>query len=150
HSEAETEGGEAMNKRELNANVLRGVRLLDEKDPGWWNGESTPSVIGEMVGHIDLEKLDMELGCSCVLGQRQYGAEWDNGKYRRGLDAIGLTSNDDSQHGFRAVDHNGYSILTELWAAVIISRRFPRRKIAKDPFCVRANKTWKRQSACSP
>lgn len=138
-----------MNKRELQANVLRGVRLLDEKDPGWWNGGegiSTPVIEG-MVGHIDLETLNMSMAGACILGQRRRAG------YHLGRLALGLTNEDAFHHGFNApffeygVDRQGstLSFLTELWAAVIRSRRFPRQRIARDPFCIKANQTWQRE-----
>lgn len=142
------DGGGAMNKRELKANVLRGVRLLDKKDPLWWNGGegvSKPAIEG-MVGHIDLDKLDLSDADACVLGQRHVH------HYTGGLDALGIYDGDGRyQHGFSPnfCDDSvaAASLLTELWAAVIQSRRFPRRKIARNPFCIAANKTWKRERA---
>lgn len=138
-----------MNKRTLQANVLRGVRLLDEKDPHWWNGGegvAAPAIAG-MVGHIDLSKLDMRLVSYCVLGQRER-----SGNYHEGLYLLGIHDRTDGPvYGFNTEknfetsrDPEGLSYITELWASVIQSRRFPRRKIAKDPFCIKANRTWVR------
>lgn len=140
-----------MNKRTLQANVLRGVRLLDEKDPYWWNGENTPPAIVGMVGHIDLEKLDMGEAECCVLGQRRgaiLGNPFVSGAELLGISAfrterlqsLGFYYESNSESG----NAKGYSTLTELWAAVIQSRRYPRRKIARDPFCLKANETWVR------
>lgn len=125
-----------MNRRQLQANVLRGVRLLDEKDSYWWNGQNTPPMIEGMVGHIDLEKLDLSHGGFCILGQRH------TEQFVGGVDALGLDSGDSlMSHAFTALDSQEYSFLTELWVAVIQSRRYPRRKIAKTPFCIKANRT---------
>jgi len=139
-----------MNRRQLMANVARGVKLFDEKDPLWWNGGegvSKPAIEG-MVRHIDLEKLDMRVGSCCVLGQRvDPNAE---AKFSAGLAAVGLCSSTDAErYGFDAEGGNRYnedcSVLTELWASVIQSRRFPRRKIARDPWIVKVNRTWVRE-----
>lgn len=140
-----------MNKRELKANVLRGVKLLDEKDPYWWNGgENTPPAIVGMVGHIDLDELDLNMPRACVLGQRHVDG------YDAGLNMLGLVDGDDGdvvessdRYGFSAYEYpndslQSWSFLTELWTAVIQSRRFPEREIASDPFCVKANKSWVR------
>lgn len=121
--------------------VIRGVRLLDKKDPLWWNGGDTPPVIEGMVGHIDLERLDLSEATTCVLGQRH------RHEYLGGLWALGLAQSDPADFGFNIssrVDRQipQYSLLTELWASVIQSRRFPRRKIASDPWVMKANETW--------
>lgn len=133
-----------MNRRELMANVARGVKLLDEKDPLWWNGGDSDPVIEGMVGHIDLEQLDLLSPISCVLGQRHDSA------FEGGVKALSLYNNIPEQvrHGFEAQGperRKDASILTELWASVIQSRRFPRRKIARDPWIVKVNKTWVRE-----
>ena len=126
----------------MEANVARGVALLDEKDPHWWNGKDTPPVIERMVGHIDLEKLDMGSGFFCVLGQRH------KDYYYYGTYAVGIGDGGGekmSAYGFLPLTKVESSILTELWASVVQSRRFPRRKIAKDPWVKRVNKTWVRR-----
>ncbi len=141
-----------MNRRELQRNVARGVRLLDEKDPLWWNGgkgKGKPMIDG-MVGHIDLDTLDLASGNRCILGQR-----CRDGMYVGGVNALGLTTTSSEQYGFNVwhrdpfgrpdfQDEESSSRLTELWVSVIQSRRFPRRKIASEPWIVRANKTWVR------
>lgn len=136
-----------MNERQLQANVLRGVRLLDKKDSAWWNGGGkSKAVIDGMVGHIDLEMLDLTSAACCVLGQRS--ATY----YAGGLLALRIDEEVAHLYGFNTKDADGYtdraeySTLTELWASVIQSRRYPRRKIAKDPFVLRANKTWQREA----
>lgn len=139
-----------IDRRELQRNVLRGVALLDEKDPAWWNGgKKSKHVLDGMVGHIDLGTLDLSHPSACVLGQRH-----EDG-YSSGVAALGLYSADEQlrygfDHFWRCRKDKGAdmpacrSFLTELWASVIQSRRYPKRKIAKDPFCVEANKTWVR------
>jgi len=135
-----------VTRRELMANVARGVKLLDEKDPLWWNGgegASKPAIDG-MVGHIDLDELDMSDTASCVLGQRHTAA------YDGGLEALGIdTGSARFRFGFslpHVVNSSEFSALTELWASVIQSRRFPRRKIARDPWIVKVNRTWVREA----
>jgi len=129
-----------MKKRELMANVARGVKLLDEKDPLWWNGGEGTSkpVIDRMVGHIDLEKLDLSDECRCVLGQRNID------QYSGGLRDLGIHKGGGRfDYGFSTDGGpEEFSTLTELWASVIQSRRFPRRKIASDPWIVKVNRTW--------
>ena len=132
-----------MNKAELKANVARGVAFLDEKDPQWWNcggGKSKPAIEG-MVGHIDLDKLDMADGKVCILGQRHAG------KFVGAVNALFGGDGDAALlRGFNTNfnDSPAFSFLAELWASVIQSRRYPRRKIARDPWVKSINKTWVR------
>ena len=138
----------------MKANVARGVALLDEKDPHWWNGKNTPPVVERMVGHINLEKLDMSNPDACILGQR--GGPSADHHYETGYEVgikelLIINREEQASHGFEADTFEDvkcseqYSILTELWASVIQSRRFPRRKIAEDPWVKRVNKTWVRR-----
>lgn len=128
---------------QLRAAVIRGVRLLDAKDSAWWNGKNTPPAIEGMTEHIDLEMLDMAYGWSCVVGQRHESG------FCSGMEAIGVSpwGGVPAEYGFDADplgQPESLSLLTELWASVIQSRRYPRRKIASDPWVKKANKTWRR------
>lgn len=83
--------------------IDKGVRLLDEKIPGWRD-------------EIDWKELDIQFIDKCILGQlagAHYGEEI--------LDILGFTSWEDSaEYGFdvpnplRWVDTN-YGILTRMW-----------------------------------
>lgn len=128
--------------------VLRGVRLLDKRDPLWWNGADAPAVIEGMVGHIDLETLDLSDCRSCVLGQRAGRGFF---AFEDASEALGLDYDGAARHGFNSSEltytearRAEFSALTEAWASVIQSRRYPRRAIARTPFAIEANRTWKR------
>lgn len=135
-------------RKQLMANVARGVALLDEKDSGWWNGGDGMSkpMIGGMVGHIDLGTLNL-LNCNaCILGKRyQYGSN----HYEGALVALGLTPQQGYAYGFNIQDDSdrAVSAWTELWVSVIKSRRSPHSVSARDPWVREVNKTWVRKVA---
>ena len=82
------------------AEVARGIALLDQKIPGWRQ-------------HVDVDRLDMEMAerrenaCGCILAQLY-------GEYIAGLEAIGLDDEEDSPYGFDA-DAADYPALTAAW-----------------------------------
>lgn len=98
--------------------VARGVALLDEKHPGWWE-------------RIDVDRLNLRSGCNCVLGQT-----WDGDyagsstAYMHHLDALlPEESYRDYEFGFDAEAEDGeeqddeYDALTAEWRRVILARR---------------------------
>lgn len=101
---------------DLGENVRRGAALLDERIPDWFS-------------RIDLDRLDISDGFSCVLGQV-------TGKhYSLGLVTVGLHTRDlpvfeeGPHHGF-TVPFNlelgqtveGFRLLRELWTDEISAR----------------------------
>jgi len=107
-----------MNRRDMQRAIVRGVRLLDIKDPDWWKNDTTPN-------GITLPKLDMENPRCCVIGQRNPEEEEP---YCIGIEKLGTRNG--IQYGFDLpfLSKEKFSILTELWIAVIDARRHPRRR----------------------
>jgi hypothetical protein len=105
------------------AQIAKGVALLDEKVRGW-------------LDRISLDKLDLDIidsrrhkdGCGCVLAQT-------HADFVEGLQAVGLRTadwNDARAYGFHASDHQ---TLTAEWKATIRRLRAERRSpatVAKD------------------
>lgn len=98
--------------------VSRGVALLDEKRPGWWE-------------RVDPERLNMQTACGCVLGQLE-------GEYCAGVKAVAgiemgrLWSRNafGVHYGFDVplasasiLDDEGYDGLQAEWLRVIAVRR---------------------------
>ena len=87
--------------------VQAGMTLLDQRLPGWED-------------HIDLDRLDMRLFGSCILGQL-YGSEV-------ATENLGLQITDSYQtnqvvqHGFGSGEHS-YDDLTQAWREAIKVRR---------------------------
>ena len=104
--------------------VEAGVRLLDQVIPGWWR-------------RIDLEWLDLNSGCDCVLGQLFSHAAGCDEPYVTGLAALDLDAgyseiDDAARCGFHVtVDvapdidlaDDEYDRLTAAWANRIEARR---------------------------
>jgi hypothetical protein len=117
-----------MDRRELQRAVVRGIKFLDKKDPDWWKNGTTPN-------GIDITRLELMSPTACVLGQRRpdrHGT-WDDT-----LASYGLSGDAATDYGFQLFFEDfenttysqrakWYSILTELWIAIIEARRHPRR-----------------------
>lgn len=103
----------------LHDHAEAGARFLDEHDHGWADA-------------IDLDRLKLEDGCGCILGQR-YGS-FDDGCRRLGLDPLydsrPLSA---ARHGFVLEDDlylflledpdDAYKVLDEAWREQIVARR---------------------------
>jgi hypothetical protein len=103
--------------------VAKGAAFLDEREPGW-------------DARIDLDTLDLQAPCRCVLGQLathldDYDDDWS---YRDITDRFGLviwfwnwkadTSATDLEYGFNAdPDVETYDALASEWKRVITARR---------------------------
>lgn len=150
----------AKQQAQLQRNVVRGVKFLDKKDNGWWNGESkSEPIIHGMIGHIDLAVLNLADPNVCVLGQRMR-IGYEHGNYDVAVSALGLCQRPSDTdhyaglrrqflHGFDLDDDFGrepgfFSYLTELWVAVISARRDAKSQNNQLPFVRLANKEWKR------
>lgn len=88
-----------MRKREMQAAVKRGIKLLDSEVPDWRS-------------KIDLEELDLFWPCHCVLGQATEGY----------YTAIGKLDIDPNDYGFSIpvvlddrYNSRNYANLTQLW-----------------------------------
>lgn len=95
--------------------VRNGVALLDARMPDWYT-------------HIDLDILQMQFGCNCVLGQLH------RGHYALGTSRLrlGATAYNPDAYvymgmavdlGFHARNHAEWDALTEEWTRVIKARR---------------------------
>jgi hypothetical protein len=86
------------------ARVAKGAALLDKKRPGWER-------------EIDLNRLDIQSGSSCVTAQLSGEGHWCSG-----MDMLGLTAGDDGTyvtHGFNAEeDPDVYGFGDGGWAVV--------------------------------
>jgi hypothetical protein len=111
--------------------VARGMTLLDELEPGWWQE-----------GRIDLGKLDLQAPCKCVLGQltidRFGNDDWSwfwiisefglNPQPRlymhRGDRETDWDCGLNADTGLSSMDmHREYVALTAEWKRVILARR---------------------------
>lgn len=94
--------------------VARGVALLDEREPGW-------------ADRIDLERLDVEDPCGCVLGQTWDGPTLGGDPFIKHVDALlsDRTYSTAAAYGFDAYYFDGrdFGQLTAEWRAVIAERR---------------------------
>lgn len=93
----------------LNERVARGVALLDEKAPGWYE-------------KINLDNLYMGSTFACVIGQISEGA------YNDGLAALGLDEDTSPRYGFDFYNisegsSTRWNDLQNLWTAEILKRR---------------------------
>lgn len=91
------------------ARVAKGVALLDEKRPGWER-------------ELDLDRLDIADGTSCVTAQLSGQNSW-----LTGMNQLGLEIETYEEHGFRAPDEewvlrDAYGTLNALWREVITGR----------------------------
>lgn len=88
----------------IQSRIDRGVKLLDEKAPGW-------------VYKVRISDLDVSDAARCVLGQ-----VFDD--YVDGLDALGLRSEGGARYGFDwSSSYRQFPVLTERWKSVIRERR---------------------------
>lgn len=95
--------------------VARGAALLDEREPGWHQ-------------RIDLETLDMELPCNCVLGQLHHDQDdpLAGDGYWPALEELGIPAwpvSKPAAYAFAADKIGGYPALTAAWRELIESRR---------------------------
>ena len=74
--------------------MMRGIALLDDYGPINWRAQ------------IDLDRLDIQSGFACVLGQLY-------GTYSRGADALDFAAEDGAKYGF-ATSFN-YRMLNKRW-----------------------------------
>lgn len=94
--------------------VAAGVAWLDEHDPGWWR-EDAPEHLTRDAQPIDLDRLDIDDPCRCVLGYR-----W--GHFGHALvDALRDAS--DVALGFDGDSADEVPELTAEWRRVISERR---------------------------
>jgi hypothetical protein len=121
--------------------VAAGAAVLDEHDPEWWKAD-VPNA-------IDLNKLDLRAGDSCVLGQRcpvavlanYYGitvaddsepdelasGDWQQAYHAYAMKLSGLVKHDHiadwgHEHGFVSAG-SGWEYATAEWKRVIEARR---------------------------
>ena len=103
---------------DITGRVERGAALLDEKRPDWWQD-------------IDLDRLDISTGCTCVAGQL--------GGFSETMRSLGLLPLEAQvAHGFEADDNSDlrtplaviydradldYRALTAAWTDLITARR---------------------------
>jgi hypothetical protein len=89
--------------------VQAGVRLLDDKVPGWY-------------GRVDVDTLDMAWSWLCVLGQVFTGRSGNkgDGPYVHGLRFLNVTRAD--LYGFDA-DPCEYAALDAAWESIIVARQ---------------------------
>jgi hypothetical protein len=94
--------------------VAKGAAFLDESEPSWWQV-------------IDLDALDMEQGCNCVLGQLHPSNTDEELHYLGALFQFGLPHGPDSDAdislGFFTEDPLEWAPLTEAWRNLIEERR---------------------------
>lgn len=99
-----------------NVSVERGAAFLDEKLPGWED-------------KIDVERLNLESTCGCVVGQLHGGlrGRWRSNAYWRGMDELGLNadSSEAAKYGFvtRGSGADHWENLTDAWRRLIERRR---------------------------
>jgi len=105
---------------DLNTRIERGAAFLDGREPGWWQ-------------RIDLETLDLDESCRCVLGQLATDlGDPERGVWPRVCDQFGVRAtgwdNDDNGRardidlGF-ITDGEYVEELTAAWRALIEARR---------------------------
>lgn len=113
--------------------VEAGAKLLDERRPGW-------------AMRIDLDRLDMERSCNCVLGQEyehDTGGDTEDGSaYSIGLDNLNLLPFREDSYGFDLyvpeINEHGltldeaYHLLDELWAEQVRARRTKTEAVGAD------------------
>ena len=92
--------------------VEAGVAWLDQYDPGWWRVDQPGH--GPDGGPIDLDRLDIQSACRCVLGQR-------NGSFYN----VPITMDQAVEFGFDANRHGRaeFEALGEEWTRIITERR---------------------------
>ena len=103
---------------EIRVRVDRGIALCDRERPGW-------------LDHIDLDRLDLESTCRCILGQ-EFAEHPDTRHYDVYLIALyelGVRSWKAPEYGFDAYSEDDdvaaveYAALTAEWRRRIIARR---------------------------
>jgi len=104
--------------------IEAGAKLLDEKKPDW-------------VDLMDLEELDLESTCNCVVGQ-----SCPDKLYVKALESLFDMESDDwgdniiqksREYGFSVEDWKKYPDLTEEWKAYIEERRSQKTTIEQVP-----------------
>src|SRR5574341_1218326 len=93
--------------RRVSMAVARGVRWLDEHQPGWWK-------TGD--GGIELSTLNLHYPCECILGQLE--DDFYESCYKNGL-----LKPDAQRLGFTATKGMSWRSLTAEWKRVIRTRR---------------------------
>lgn len=99
----------------IETRVARGVALLDEKLPGWWQ-------------RIDLARLNLGSPCNCILGQEFASHEDVDGDWWTGYEVaqdVLLDYRDATTFGFdlKFADSCDFPSLTAEWKRVILARR---------------------------
>jgi hypothetical protein len=101
-----------ITRNTLEKRVKLGAHLLDLKVKGWH-------------ADIDLPKLNMANGFSCILGQ-EYGDYWDGAKVLKLVSDPPLSEKKVIAHGFTLADSEDtkstWSALAELWAIEVAKR----------------------------
>lgn len=102
--------------------VAAGVAWLDEHDPTWWREDATPVTTLHDSEPIDLDRLDLNDPCGCILGHRwgHYGHAMVDAPLD-GLSPVdlGFSSGNFIPDGWR----REYAALTAEWRRVIRERR---------------------------
>lgn len=93
--------------RQANAAVAKGAALLDQRRPGWEHD-------------INLGRLDISFGSTCILGQL-YGT-FENGLAKVFV-GFSLTAEPAFEHGFIGWTLTQDAILTRAWRREILRRR---------------------------
>jgi hypothetical protein len=103
---------------QFNDQVAKGMKLLDERVPGWME-------------KVELSELDLGSDCACILGQTSIqlgGSSYSYGEavrvlfpntppsYYRPPAAV-------IEHGFYASNPDDYPALTQAWNNAIVARR---------------------------
>lgn len=90
-----------------------GAAFLDERFPGW-------------AEQIDLERLDLEAGCDCVLGQLYCDLPGTRNGFAKGVAWLNIDFNEDGPDlidlGFISGDDYQYPELTAAWKPEIEKR----------------------------
>lgn len=102
--------------------VAKGAALLDEKLPGW-------------VDRIDLDRLNVQSGCDCILGQEFSGSATEDAPgFVIGL--FGLFGGELTEamlHGFTiGGGYDTFPALTREWRRVILARRGQADPVRRD------------------
>lgn len=102
-----------MTNEEVTERVTRGAALLDEKSPGW-------------AGRINLESLNCEIYCFCILGQI-YRTYWNGA---RKLFPSGHNDWDaKAVEAFGFYTNGSYPMLQDAWIVAIADRVVPKTQV---------------------
>lgn len=103
---------------EFQGHVDKGCKLLDARlGPKW-------------AGTIDLDHLDLQSSCACVLGQTSFDIAGKSNSYSAAADVLfslegypHLRDDDASvDHGFSVDELGSFQALTECWRQTLLSR----------------------------